>query len=166
MAFGTGLHPSTRLCLLGLESHLRSGDRVLDLGTGSGILAIAAAKLGASEVLALDIDPMAVASARENVQRNGVSGVVDVIQGSLAEAKTRRGSGFDLVVVNILAEVILQLLEEGLVEAVCPHGRLIVGGIIATRVPEVLREMTCQGLEIVGQRQEEDWFTYVARRVG
>ena len=118
MAFGTGLHPTTQMCLLALEKHLRAGDRVLDLGTGSGILAIAATKLGAADCLALDVDPVAVEVARANVRANGANGAVKVEQGTLADAST---SGFDLALVNILAKVIVELCGQGLGAAVRPE---------------------------------------------
>ena len=121
MAFGTGLHPTTRLCLEAMESSVEPGCTLLDVGTGSGILAIAAARLGAVSVLALDTDPVAVSVARENAERNGVSAVVTCQQGSVGRAPGWAPSGmggepfllqegtFDRVVVNILAPVIISL---------------------------------------------------------
>jgi ribosomal protein L11 methyltransferase len=161
MAFGTGLHPSTRLCLTLLEAHLRPGDSVLDLGTGSGILAIAAAKLGAASVLARDIDPVAVEAARENVARNGVDHAVRVEEGSLPEAgaKTR----FDLVLVNILAEVIVRLLGEGLAEVVKPSGKLILSGIIAPKADDVEAALAARQFTVGEQRTEGDWVAFLAR---
>jgi len=134
MAFGTGLHPTTRMCLEALEEHLSCGARVLDVGTGSGILAIAAAKLGASAVLALDTDPLAVKIAKENVLANGVGRTVKVKEGSLEMAK---GSLFDLIVVNILARTIAGLIEKGLLDHLKPEGLLIAAGIMASEEEEV-----------------------------
>jgi len=153
MAFGTGLHPTTQLCLMALETEVRAGMRVLDLGTGSGILALAAAKLGAKEVLALDTDPTAVASAQENVQRNGVGTIVKISQGSLAQA----ADAYDLVVVNILAKVIIALAREGLAERVKPGGRWVAAGIIEPQVSDVISALQDAGLQVTGQRQITDW---------
>ncbi len=161
MAFGTGLHPSTRLCLTLLEAHLRSGDSVLDLGTGSGILAIAAAKLGAAFVLARDIDPVAVEAARENVARNGVDRVVRVEEGSLPEAGEQAKSGFDLVLVNILAEVIVRLLGEGLADLVKPRGKLILSGIIAPKADDVEAALSARQFTVVERRAEGDWVAFL-----
>lgn len=164
MAFGTGLHPSTRLCLHCLESHLKPDDRVLDLGTGSGILAIAAAKLGASSVLALDIDPTAVATAQENAEQNRVSRVVKVELGSVVEAQAKRDGGFDLALVNILAEVIVCLLNDNLDGVVRPGGLFAFSGILSGHEVDVLETMKQKGLTLVDRRQEEDWIALVVRR--
>ena len=126
MAFGTGLHPTTRMCLQAVEEHLKPGDRVLDLGTGSGILAIAAAKLGAGSVLALDNDPLAVRTALSNAKSNEVQNVVTAELGSLDKA----AGEFDLVLVNILARVIIELADQGLVDRVRPTGLIILAGIV------------------------------------
>jgi ribosomal protein L11 methyltransferase len=153
MAFGTGLHPTTRMCLEALEEHLKPGAKVLDLGTGSGILAIAAAKLGAGSVLALDNDPLAVRAARTNVRSNGVHDLITVEYGSLDEATEE----FDLVLVNILARVIIELADQGLVDRVRPTGLMIAAGIIEEQEAEVTVALREHGLEIVERRQEKDW---------
>jgi len=157
MAFGTGLHPTTQMCLQALEEHLGPGAKVLDLGTGSGILAIAAAKLGAGYVLALDNDPLAVRAAQANVQSNGVQNIVSVELGSLDKATDR----FDLLFVNILARVIIELAGQGLMDRVRPTGLLIAAGIIEEQEAEVTAALREQGLEIVERRQEKDWVTLV-----
>ncbi len=182
MAFGTGLHPTTRMCLVELEGRLKAGMRVLDLGTGSGILAIAAAKLGAAKVLALDIDPIAVESAQRNVIANGVEGIVSVRCGSLEVLGLRSGVGgprseaqghltldsgprtFDLMTVNILAEVIVALIREGLSAYLERNGLIIAGGIIETKETEVVAALEEAGLAITGRRQEKDWVTLVGKR--
>ena len=163
MAFGTGLHPTTRMCLEALEEHLSCGTKVLDLGTGSGILAIAAAKLGASAVLALDTDPLAVKIAKENVQANGVSKTVEVKEGSLEMA---RGSLFDMIVVNILARTIAELIEKSLLDYLNPAGLLIAAGIMASEEEEVKNAFIERGLKGLNRLQRGDWVTLIGRRGG
>ena len=161
MAFGTGLHPTTHMCLQVLEQLVRPGMQLLDLGTGSGILALAAAKLGANSVLALDTDPVAVAAARENVLRNGVKDRVTVARGSLQQAT----GAYDLVVVNILAKVIIALAHEGLAERVQPAGRWVTAGIIEPQVAEVQVALEANGLQVTAQQQIADWVTLIGRRL-
>jgi ribosomal protein L11 methyltransferase len=160
MAFGTGTHPTTQMCLLALEDRVRPGARVLDLGTGSGILAIAAAKLGAGRVLALDTDPQAVSVARENVYRNGVADRVRVARGSLAQAIGR----FDVVVVNILANVLIEMAEHGLARRLARDGRLIAAGLLIGQEEEVRDAFGQAGLVVVGRCQVEDWVALEATR--
>jgi len=159
MAFGTGLHPTTRLCLVALEDYLRPGCHVLDLGTGSGILAIAAARLGAASVLALDTDAVAVEVARHNVMANGLADIVRVAQGTLP---LDQGRAWDLVVANIIAQVIIDLAGH-LAAAVTPEGLLITSGIIQERAAIVESSLLAQGLAIIDRRVEGDWLAYVAR---
>ena len=159
MAFGTGLHPTTRMCLQALEEHLKPGARVLDLGTGSGILAIAAAKLGASSVLALDNDPVAVRTAQANVKSNEVQSIVNVEFGSLNKATGK----FDLVLVNILARVIIELVNQGLVDRIEPSGLMILAGFIEEQEAEVAAALREHGVAIVERRQEKDWVALVGR---
>jgi ribosomal protein L11 methyltransferase len=160
MAFGTGTHPTTQLCLAALEDYLQLGGAVLDLGTGSGILAIAAAKLGAASVLALDIDPEAVRVAGENVAANGVGEVVRVEHGSLAAALDI--GHWPLVIANILSSVIIKLFDEGLARAVAPGGRLVLSGILAEQAEEVKQAAQRSGLRVTEQRQSGEWVALLA----
>ena len=148
MAFGTGEHPTTRLCLESLETRLRPDHAVLDLGTGSGILAIAAALMGAERVIAVDIDPVAVSVARENVAVNGVEGRVQVLEGSLDAAEPP----FDLILANLNSAIIIQMAPE-LARALAPEGTLITSGIgdhLAGTCQTVLRNAGLRVLDTIG----------------
>lgn len=161
MAFGTGTHPTTTLCLEVLGDIVQPGMEVFDLGTGSGILAIAAAKLGAT-VQAVDLDPVAVRVARENVELNRVSSRVRVMSGNLG---TGLESQADLVVANIIADVIIELLGE-LGRLLRPGGEFIASGIIEARAAEVEDALGKSGLEVVERRVDSGWVLLRARWIG
>ena len=161
MAFGTGLHPSTRLCLAALERHLHPGEAVLDVGCGSGILSIAAARLGAGPILATDVDPVAVLATVENGERNGLAARIVARQGSLPDPAERPG-GWAVIVANILAEVIVQLLDEGLARLLAPAGRLILSGIVTQRVSYVEEALARHGLRLLDKAEESEWYGLVA----
>ncbi|MBN1287145.1 MAG: 50S ribosomal protein L11 methyltransferase [Anaerolineae bacterium] len=163
MAFGTGTHPSTQLCLAALEDYVKPGDAVLDLGTGSGILAIAAVKLGAREALALDVDDVAVRVAGENARENGVGGMVTVQRGSL-EAAQATGRVWDVAAVNILAKVIIAFCGAGLGDVVKPGGVLVAAGVIEEQAAEVAAALAGAGLAVVETRMIGDWVALVCRR--
>jgi ribosomal protein L11 methyltransferase len=155
MAFGTGLHPSTQLCLVALEERMRPGMRVLDVGCGSGILTIAAARQGAASVDALDVEPVAVRAARENVARNGLGAPIRVAVGTV-EATPEFAGRYDLVVANIIARIIRDLAGP-LVGALAPGGRLITSGIIVDRADEVHAALARAGLAAIEHHRMEDW---------
>ncbi len=163
MAFGTGTHPTTQLCLEALESAIQAGQDVLDLGSGSGILSIGAAKLGAGKVLALDIDPIAVEATRKNAAENGVAEKIIAQRGSL-ETVLHSARRFDLLIVNILARVILQMAEEGLAQILRPGGCAIFSGIIDSQVEEVEAGLREAGLQPYARRQCGDWMLVIAKR--
>jgi ribosomal protein L11 methyltransferase len=159
MAFGTGQHPTTLMCLRALEETVRPGAAVLDLGTGSSVLALAAARFGAANVLALDNDPMAVRAARENVRLNGLEAAVRVEEGTLGA-----GMGpFDIVVANISAPAIVELAV-AIVEALRPGGVLIAGGFSETRSDEVAAALASAGLSVERTLSEGEWRTVVGGR--
>ena len=166
MAFGTGLHPTTRLCLAGIEawadSDLVSDARVLDVGTGSGILAIAAALLGASKVLAIDSDALAVATAAANAELNGMADFIEVRAGSLPLAQPAQ---FHLVVANLIAGLLIDIAPE-LAAVVWPGGRLLAGGIFHEREQEVAAAFTAAGMRVIGRRVEDDWVALEAEAAG
>lgn len=158
MAFGTGLHPTTQQCLEALSSIALEAKAVLDVGTGSGILAIAAAKRGASPVVAVDVDPIAVEAARDNTQRNGV--VVPVAQASAADVPGR----FDVVIANIVSPVLQQIAPD-LVARLSPKGVLIATGISAPSEPQTRSAFRDAGLRtLVDRTQRDDWIGLALKR--
>ncbi len=186
MAFGTGTHATTVLCLKMLEKHLKQGDHVIDVGTGSGILAAASAKLGADKVLALDLDPVAVSSAEENARLNGLEQQIQVRQSDLlgivagrdnfdktedAHANHREETAsyeklnvnipVDAVVANILADIILRFVDDAW-RILKPGGIFIASGIIEKKRREVEEELKKTGFHILETAQEGDWVAIVA----
>jgi ribosomal protein L11 methyltransferase len=159
MAFGTGLHPTTRLCLAAVEALADRGPlgRVLDLGSGSGILSVAAARLGAEHVLALDVDPIAVEATAANARRNRVARRVRVRHGSIPSGE----SGFDLVLANLIALLLVELAPV-LAGELRRGGTLLASGIFRDREAEVRAAFAAAGLDVSGRRAEEDWLALEA----
>jgi ribosomal protein L11 methyltransferase len=159
MAFGTGTHPSTQLCLEMVESYTLPGQPAIDVGCGSGILAIAALRLGASHALAVDIDNASIKSTNENAAANQVQqnlecalgSVTDILQGKFS---LRRAP---LVLVNILAPVIIRLFDAGLADLVAPAGMLVLSGILAEQAEDVKTAAQQHGMQFKEIRQIEDW---------
>ena len=162
-AFGTGLHPTTRLCLEGVErladAGLLDGARVLDVGCGSGILALAAAGFGARHVLGLDTDPLAVEATHRNARRNGCARRVRARQGSLPAP----GGPYDIVLANLIASLLVSLARP-LREAVRPGGRLVAGGVFVERERDVRRALRTAGFHLTGRLSEGEWVTLEAER--
>jgi len=156
MAFGTGSHTTTALCLRQLERLVRPGTRVLDVGTGSGILAIAAKRLGAGKVTAIDVDPVAVRVARENMARNGVD--VAVQEGTIERLPP---DPYDLIVANIVAAVIIDILPEVATRLV-QGGRFLASGIITERKQEVLDAVRAAWLLPLEVWEEDGWVAILA----
>jgi ribosomal protein L11 methyltransferase len=162
MAFGTGHHPTTRMCLEELERRILPGMRILDLGTGSAILAVAAAKLGAAEVMALDIASDVLPVARTNVDSNGVTQKVRVLGGTLPQQQVKQAS-FDLVVANITAHAIAELAHS-IAEVLVPSGVLAASGILVEHQADVEEALSNESLEVVERRYDDDWVLLVAAR--
>ena len=156
-AFGTGQHPTTALCIRELESLVRGGMEVIDVGTGSGVLAVTAAKLGASRVTAVDNDPTAVRIAGENVQKNHVEDIVSAGRSDLLKSVEGKA---DLIVANIIADIILRLFDE-LHAHWKPGGRLLAGGIISERVADVTAGALAHGFAIEKVVEDSGWAVMV-----
>lgn len=162
MAFGTGTHPTTVMCLQALEKYVREGDTVVDVGTGSGVLSIGAALLGASQVHALDLDDVAVVAAKENIKLNHVEEKIHVTHGNLLDSVKEPAN---IIVANILAEVIMSF--SGDAYAILPEdGLFIVSGIIGQKRDMVKEDLISKGFEIIESVLMEDWVAIVAQKRG
>lgn len=161
MAFGTGTHETTRLVMKMLSEEIRGGERLLDIGTGSGILALSAAKLGAEACYAYDIDPVAVRVARENVEKDGAAnvfcGVADLLDG------IDRTAPYDFVVANIVADIILRLLPS-LGSVMKTGARAILSGIIGDRANDIRSVLSDYGFSLVREAEERDWYALLIQK--
>lgn len=154
-AFGTGSHPTTSLCLKIMEENIKPGNSVIDVGTGSGILMIAAEKLGATDIYGTDIDELAVEATKENLELNKISSdTAKVYLGDLISVV--KDKQFDVVVANILADVILLLLKD-IFKVVKKDGLIIFSGIIEDKLPEIVKQVEEKGLEILEIKRDKEW---------
>lgn len=161
LAFGTGSHPTTKLCLETLEKYIDENSTVLDIGCGSGILSIAALLLGAKSAFGVDIDKLAVKTAIENAKENGFgSPVFDAVNGNLSDKVSGK---YNVIVANIVADIIMQFNEE-VSEFLEDGGIYITGGIIDIRKDEVVRSFEQNGFEIIANYEEKGWNVFVCRR--
>ncbi|WP_342602335.1 50S ribosomal protein L11 methyltransferase [Peribacillus sp. FSL E2-0159] len=160
MAFGTGTHPTTVMCIQALERTVRPGDLVVDVGTGSGVLSIAAALLDAKRIQSLDLDEVAVQSAIQNVELNNVQDKVTVSQGNLLDGVNEQA---DIVVANILAEVIMRFTDD-VAKVVKPGGYFIASGIIQTKKQDVKDAIIASGFTVEETILMEDWVAIIAKR--
>lgn len=153
MAFGTGLHPTTRGCLELLQAIEPMPDTILDVGCGSGILSLAALRLGAVRAVGIDTDPLAVAASRENAERNGLADRFEAREGTLAEGPSER---FPIVVANLVAAVLVELAA-AMAAHLAPAGILLASGIIQPRADEVEAALLAAGLAVVERRADGEW---------
>ncbi len=160
MAFGTGTHETTRLVMRLMQNEPLEGTRVLDIGTGSGILAIAASKLGAKEVYAYDIDPLAVKVAKENAEADGCHNIVTGVSDLLRDVD--RAAPYDFCTANIVADIILRMLPD-LPAIMKPGAPVILSGIIAPRKDDVKTAALALGYTFVGELSENDWISLFLR---
>ncbi|WP_128896510.1 50S ribosomal protein L11 methyltransferase [Longirhabdus pacifica] len=170
MAFGTGTHATTALSMKCLQQIITTGDHIIDVGTGSGILAIGAAKMGAGQVLAVDLDPVAVKSAKENVAMNELEKQIHVQESDLLNVLQLHDEGaipvslpVPIVVANILAEVILQFVDD-VYKVLKPGGKYVVSGIIEPKEQEVVKALEKAGFTVMTRLQEEDWIALIAEK--
>ncbi|WP_448820887.1 50S ribosomal protein L11 methyltransferase [Cetobacterium sp.] len=154
-AFGTGSHPTTSLCLKIMEENIKPGNSVIDVGTGSGILMIAAEKLGATDIYGTDIDELAVEATKENLELNSISSdIAKVYLGDLISVV--KDKQFDVVVANILADIILLLLRD-IFKVVKKDGLIIFSGIIEDKLPEIIKQVEEKGLKILEIKKDKEW---------
>lgn len=158
MAFGTGTHETTRMCIKALEKYVNPASTIFDIGTGSGILAIAAAKLGAKKVIGVDLDPVAVTSAKENIGFNNLDNI-EIIHGNLMEVVKGKAN---IVVANIIADIIILLTED--IKTFMEKGSYFISsGIIKERKDDVVRKLEECGLDIIEVNSEGEWVCIVSK---
>lgn len=160
MAFGTGTHPTTVMCIQAIEKYMTHGAQVIDVGTGTGVLSIAAAKLGANHIQSLDLDEQAVKIAKLNAKLNKVGDVIETKQNNLLYGIT---GSVDLVVANILAEVIVRFVDDAYA-VLQEQGHFIVSGIIQAKEAMVRVGLEQAGFTVIDQYQIEDWVALIAKK--
>lgn len=161
LAFGSGSHPTTRLCLETLERYVKNGDEVLDIGCGSGILSIATLLLGAKHALGVDIDSLAVKTAKENAKQNGFAkDRFTAVQGNLSDKVSGK---FDIVVANIVADIIMEFNTE-VDKFLKDDGVYITGGIIENREDEVLYSFNQNGFKVIERHENNGWLVFVLKK--
>ena len=166
MAFGTGTHPTTQLCMLLMEEIVQQGSNVIDVGCGSGILSITAVKLGAGKALGVDLDYPSIVATKKNAELNQVSEKIDVGLGSVNEILEEKFSisSAELVLVNILAPIIKRLFNQGLNNLIEPDGYLILSGILDTQSDEIVQMAKELGLKLVKKEMITDWVGLLFRK--
>lgn len=162
MAFGTGTHPTTVLSIQAIERYIKEGDYVIDVGTGSGVLSIAAAKLGAAKVQAYDLDDVAVKAATMNVEINKTGHIVKVKQNNLLENVADYGN-VDVIVANILADVIVRMTDDAF-KLLKPGGKIITSGIIHSKKNDVKNALKNSGFQLIEIVELEDWLAIIGEK--
>ena len=162
MAFGSGLHETTQLCIINLEKHVKEGDIVFDIGCGSGILSLAAANLNCKKVIGVDVDSLAVQVAKENAIHNRLDKIIDVRQGDLLDVVDEKA---DVIVANILAEVIVKLADQ-IKPCLKENGIFISSGIILSKVELVVDSLLSNGFEIIEVQRMGEWAAIMAQYKG
>lgn len=160
MAFGTGTHPTTVMCIQALEQFVNEGDHVIDVGTGSGVLSIAAAKLGARSVSAYDLDEVAVTSARQNITLNNVQQTVSITKNNLLDGVHEQA---DVIVANILAEVVIRLVDQAM-QNVKQNGYFITSGIIHQKKQQVIDALEATHFQVIDEIVMGDWIALIAQK--
>lgn len=159
MAFGTGTHETTRLSIEALEKVIEPNMKVLDIGTGSGILAIASILLGAGEAMGIDIDSMAVKNAKENVRLNNLEDKIEIKKGDLLDSVDEQ---YDLLVSNIVCEILLRMMED-IKKVLRPNGIFISSGIIDSKEDEMRDGLIRHGFKIIERLEEKNWVAFIAK---
>jgi len=159
MAFGTGTHPTTQLSMQMLEKYVKPGQPLMDIGCGSGILSITAIKLGATQSVAVDIDPASITGTQENAERNGVLEQIEVRRGSVKDIKAGAYglTQAPLLVANILTPILIRLFNAGMADLVTPGGTILLSGILDTRLDEIMETTSELGLELLEKIMMKDW---------
>lgn len=163
MAFGTGTHETTSMCIKAIEKNITPKDKILDIGTGSGILSIAAVLLGAEAAVGVDLDPVAVEVAKENVELNNLSDKISILHGDLVTAVSGQ---YEIVVANIIADAILILLDSEVKSFVKAGGRFICSGIILEKEEAVLEKLAEKGFEIQEINRDGEWVCITSKNNG
>ena len=159
MAFGTGTHETTRMCINAIEKYMNKGDSLIDIGCGSGILSIAAAHLGAEKVIAVDLDKLAVKVSKENVDLNGFSNTIDVRYGDLTDVIDEKA---DVIVANIIADIIAKL-SENIADFMKDGGYFISSGIINDKKDFVISKLKENNFDIIEENNDGEWNCIVSK---
>ena len=161
MAFGTGDHPTTSMCLKAIEKYVKPTDSVIDVGTGSGILSIASHLIGVKRIKALDIDEMAVNVAKENFKKNHCENAIEAVPGNLLQDEDKK---FNIVIANILAHIIEEMIEDAY-NTLVEEGYFITSGIIEEKYEEIESQMKRVGFNIISVEHDNGWVCIVGQKV-
>lgn len=161
MAFGTGTHETTSLCIEALEKYIEKGDRVFDIGCGSGILSIASAKLGSGKITSIDLDPLCVKISKENIKNNNLENIIDVKKGNLLDVIEDKA---DLIVANIIAEAIITM-SENIGDYIKKDGIFIASGIILRKKDSVIEALEKNNFKIIETKTQGEWISIISTKI-